>query len=160
MPIFAIRRVLSFRGPASWHGGWPSLFRRFAVVARSFPVCGRGRGIGHAFDFSASSFPLNALRFPATPCDSGDWRFEAGGCNGEGRSNLKFEISNLKEGDGIEAGPNGGGQNADPSCVRMTTKRWGRAAASRTHARHRRPPGRRNPAERKKQIPHRRGGSE
>ena len=30
-------------------GGWPGLFRDFALGARSFPVFGKGRGSGHPF---------------------------------------------------------------------------------------------------------------
>jgi hypothetical protein len=31
-------------------GGWPIIFRDFAVGARSFPLFGKGRGSGHPFD--------------------------------------------------------------------------------------------------------------
>jgi hypothetical protein len=30
-------------------GGWPSLFRSFAVGARPFPIFGKGRGSGNPF---------------------------------------------------------------------------------------------------------------
>jgi len=67
----------------------------------------QGGTFGHALDFSARCFPLNSLRFPATPCailEDGGWSPEAGGWNGERRSNLKSEISDLRDGNGIEVG--------------------------------------------------------